>query len=259
MINKFPLWKNLLIAVIILLGFFYALPNLYGEDPALQISGTHGIEVDSTVSSQVQTLLDGKNIKGDYELENGQLLIRFANTNDQILAKDIVAKALGDRFITALNLAPATPAWMRSLGMHPLKLGLDLRGGVHFLRLSRGAPEHFKLGHDGLVLVVVGGNVLLHVCVGKALEALLALGGAGLDNDLVSGVVPAGLLERLVLVGTEAAGSFLKLLGHLDGAGLVVDGQVSHGNNLLFINIFCFFRALFPCSLWSYYTSGGRG
>ena len=133
MLNKFPLWKNLLIAVIILLGFFYALPNLYGEDPALQISGTHGIEVDSTVSSQVQTLLDGKNIKGDYELENGQLLIRFANTNDQILAKDIVSKALGDRFITALNLAPATPAWMRSLGMHPLKLGLDLRGGVHFL------------------------------------------------------------------------------------------------------------------------------
>ena len=127
------MWKNLLIAVIILLGFFYALPNLYGEDPALQISGTHGIEVDSTVSSQVQTLLDSKNIKGDYELENGQLLIRFANTNDQILAKDIVAKALGDRFITALNLAPATPAWMRSLGMHPLKLGLDLRGGVHFL------------------------------------------------------------------------------------------------------------------------------
>ena len=127
------MWKNLLIAVIILLGFFYALPNLYGEDPALQISGTHGIEVDSTVSSQVQTLLDGKNIKGDYELENGQLLIRFANTNDQILAKDIVSKALGDRFITALNLAPATPAWMRSLGMHPLKLGLDLRGGVHFL------------------------------------------------------------------------------------------------------------------------------
>ena len=116
-----------------MLGFFYALPNLYGEDPALQISGTHGIEVDSTVSSQVQTLLDGKNIKGDYELENGQLLIRFANTNDQILAKDIVSKALGDRFITALNLAPATPAWMRSLGMHPLKLGLDLRGGVHFL------------------------------------------------------------------------------------------------------------------------------
>ena len=133
MINKFPWWKNLLVAIIILLGFFYALPNLYGEDPALQISGTHGIEVDSTVSSQVQSVLESKNIKGDYELENGQLLIRFADTNAQILARDLVSEALGDRFITALNLAPATPAWMRTLGMHPLKLGLDLRGGVHFL------------------------------------------------------------------------------------------------------------------------------
>ena len=133
MINKFPWWKNLLVAIIILLGFFYALPNLYGEDPALQISGTHGLEVDSTVSSQVQSVLESKNIKGDYELENGQLLIRFADTNSQILARDLVSEALGDRFITALNLAPATPTWMRSLGMHPLKLGLDLRGGVHFL------------------------------------------------------------------------------------------------------------------------------
>lgn len=119
--------------LVIFLGFFYALPNFYGEDPALQVSGTHGIEVDNNVVSQVQNTLDSKNIKGDYEFENGQLLVRFSTTEDQILAKDIVQETLGDNFITALNLAPATPAWMRSLGMHPLKLGLDLRGGVHFL------------------------------------------------------------------------------------------------------------------------------
>lgn len=133
MINKFPWWKNLLVFLVIFLGFFYALPNFYGEDPALQVSGTHGIEVDNNVVSQVQNTLDSKNIKGDYEFENGQLLVRFSTTEDQILAKDIVQETLGDNFITALNLAPATPAWMRSLGMHPLKLGLDLRGGVHFL------------------------------------------------------------------------------------------------------------------------------
>lgn len=133
MINKFPWWKNLLVFLVIFLGFFYALPNFYGEDPALQVSGTHGIEVDNKVVSQVQNTLDSKNIKGDYEFENGQLLVRFSTTEDQILAKDIVQETLGDNFITALNLAPATPAWMRSLGMHPLKLGLDLRGGVHFL------------------------------------------------------------------------------------------------------------------------------
>lgn len=81
----------------------------------------------------VQKALDGAGIKARYELENGQLMVRFNTTEDQLVARDLASKALGENYITALNLAPATPAWMRSLGMHPLKLGLDLRGGVHFL------------------------------------------------------------------------------------------------------------------------------
>ena len=123
-----------MVFAIILIGFFYALPNLYGEDPALQVSGTNGNPVTAEVASQVDNLLASKNIKGVSELDDqGQLLIRFTNTDDQIMAKDLVQDYLGERYITALNLAPATPAFMRSLGMHPLKLGLDLRGGVHFL------------------------------------------------------------------------------------------------------------------------------
>ncbi len=109
------------------------MPNLYGEDPALQISGTHGLEVDGQTTETLQNALKAKNIGGDYTLENGQLLIRFADTESQLMARDIVVKTLGDNYITALNLAPATPSWMTALGMHPLKLGLDLRGGVHFL------------------------------------------------------------------------------------------------------------------------------
>lgn len=123
-----------MVFAIILIGFFYALPNLYGEDPALQVSGANGNPVTAEVAGQVDNLLASKNIKGVSELdEQGQLLIRFTNTDDQIMAKDLVQDFLGERYITALNLAPATPAFMRSLGMHPLKLGLDLRGGVHFL------------------------------------------------------------------------------------------------------------------------------
>lgn len=134
MLNKFPLWKNLLVFFIILVGFFYALPNLYGEDPALQVSGTNGNPVTAEVATSVDNLLKSKNITGVSELDDqGQLLIRFNNTDDQIMAKDLVQDYLGERYITALNLAPATPAFMRALGMHPLKLGLDLRGGVHFL------------------------------------------------------------------------------------------------------------------------------
>lgn len=134
MINKFPWWKNLLIALVIVVGFFYALPNFYGEDPALQVSGTNGNPVSAEVASQIDNLLKSKNINGVSELDdNGQLLIRFDNTDTQIMAKDLVQSYLGDNYITALNLAPATPEFMRSLGMQPLKLGLDLRGGVHFL------------------------------------------------------------------------------------------------------------------------------
>lgn len=122
-----------MVVLIILIGAFYALPNLYGEDPALQVSGAHGLDVDSAAMGSVQKALDGAGIKARYELENGQLMIRFNTTEDQLVARDLASKALGENYITALNLAPATPAWMRSLGMHPLKLGLDLRGGVHFL------------------------------------------------------------------------------------------------------------------------------
>ena len=133
MLNKFPLWKNIMVFLVIAIGFFYALPNLYGEDPALQISGTHGTELDQKTVDSIKNTLDAKNISGDYEFENSQLLIRFKNTDEQLAAREIVSKSLSDNYIVALNLAPATPEWMRNLGMHPLKLGLDLRGGVHFL------------------------------------------------------------------------------------------------------------------------------
>ena len=122
-----------MVFLVIAIGFFYALPNLYGEDPALQISGTHGTELDQKTVDSIKNTLDAKNISGNYEFENSQLLIRFKNTDEQLAAREIVSKSLSDNYIVALNLAPATPEWMRNLGMHPLKLGLDLRGGVHFL------------------------------------------------------------------------------------------------------------------------------
>lgn len=122
-----------MVFLVIAIGFFYALPNLYGEDPALQISGTHGTELDQKTVDSIKNTLNAKNISGNYEFENSQLLIRFKNTDEQLAAREIVSKSLSDNYIVALNLAPATPEWMRNLGMHPLKLGLDLRGGVHFL------------------------------------------------------------------------------------------------------------------------------
>ncbi|GAB1152358.1 MAG: protein translocase subunit SecD [Shewanella algae] len=123
-----------MVVIIIAIGAFYAVPNLFGEDHAVQVVGTRGADVTVTTQTQVNDLLQSKGISVKRsELENGQLLVRVNNAEQQLLAKEAIAEALGDKFSVALNLAPATPAWLESLGGSPMKLGLDLRGGVHFL------------------------------------------------------------------------------------------------------------------------------
>ena len=132
--NRYPLWKYLLIATVLLVGFLYALPNLYGEDPALQISSTRGAKVDASTEARIKVLLQEAGIASHgSELNPGSLLIRFGNTGGQLKAQDLVKRELGDDYIVALNLAPTTPTWLRAIGAKPMYLGLDLRGGVHFL------------------------------------------------------------------------------------------------------------------------------
>ncbi|WP_299789811.1 protein translocase subunit SecD [uncultured Shewanella sp.] len=134
MLNKYPMWKNLMVMIIIAVGAFYAIPNLFGEDYAVQVVATRGAEVTATTQSTVNDVLASKNITVKRsELENGQLLVRVTNADQQLLAKEAIADSLGDKYIVALNLAPATPNWLESVGGSPMKLGLDLRGGVHFL------------------------------------------------------------------------------------------------------------------------------
>ena len=134
MLNRYPLWKNLMVIFLVAIGILYALPNLYGEDPAVQISGTRGQEANSSVLSEVQTVLKENNLATkSIVLENGSILVRFNNTDNQLLAKDKITEKLGTNYSVALNLAPATPKWLSSIGGNPMKWGLDLRGGVRFL------------------------------------------------------------------------------------------------------------------------------
>ena len=134
MLNRYPLWKNLMVIFLVAIGVLYALPNLYGEDPAVQISGTRGQEANSGVLSEVQTVLKDNNLSTkSVVLENGSILVRFDNTDAQLLAKDKITEKLGTNYSVALNLAPATPKWLSSIGGNPMKWGLDLRGGVRFL------------------------------------------------------------------------------------------------------------------------------
>jgi preprotein translocase subunit SecD len=122
--------------VIIVLGvsMLYALPNLYPNDPSLQISATRGADVTQQTVDQLQKAFTDQGLTPKSAvLEKGQVLVRFLNTEDQLKAREVATSSLGDNFVTALNLAPATPAWLDAIGAAPMKLGLDLRGGVHFL------------------------------------------------------------------------------------------------------------------------------
>ncbi|AFH93251.1 TPA: protein translocase subunit SecD [Providencia stuartii] len=134
MLNRYPLWKYLMLIAAILIGLLYALPNLYGEDPAVQITGVRGTAANEQTLIQVQKTLEKDNIQSkSIALENGAVLARFNNPDIQLRAREALVSALGDQYVVALNLAPATPKWLEAVGGEPMKLGLDLRGGVHFL------------------------------------------------------------------------------------------------------------------------------
>lgn len=123
-----------MLIVVILVGLLYALPNIYGEDPAVQITGARGVAASETTLDQVRTVLEKDNIASkSIALENGAILARFKDPDVQLRAREALVTELGDKFVVALNLAPATPTWLAMLGAEPMKLGLDLRGGVHFL------------------------------------------------------------------------------------------------------------------------------
>ncbi|MGZ2282228.1 protein translocase subunit SecD [Vibrio alginolyticus] len=134
MLNRYPLWKYLMVLFAIITAALYALPNIYGEDPAIQVTGARGASVDMSTLDAVTTALNKEQLSHkSIALEDGSILVRFNDTDTQISARDVISEALGKDTIVALNLAPSTPDWLEAIGASPLKLGLDLRGGVHFL------------------------------------------------------------------------------------------------------------------------------
>ena len=133
MLNKYPAWKNILILLVVIWGFMYSLPNLYPDDPALQIS--HELtELSQGDLPTIMSALEAAEVQffGE-EVDSESILIRLNNLDDQLRAKTAIEEALGDSYIVALNLAPTTPGWLQALGAGKMNLGLDLQGGVHFL------------------------------------------------------------------------------------------------------------------------------
>ena len=133
--NRYPLWLNLIIAVVLLVGLLYALPNFYGESPAVQVSSAKPtLKVDESTLKRTEDALRSANIAYDEAfLEVTGIKVRFRDTDTQLKAKDILQRDLGDSYVVALNLLSNSPRWLSAIGAKPMYLGLDLRGGVHFL------------------------------------------------------------------------------------------------------------------------------
>ena len=133
--NRYPTWKYVLVLVALVLGVLYSMPNIFGESPAVQISTTKNhLKVDSALLAQVENILKQENIKFDTSiLDVSGVKVRFANTDTQIKAKDILQHNLGKDYVVALNLISRSPKWLSNIGARPMYLGLDLRGGVYFL------------------------------------------------------------------------------------------------------------------------------
>ncbi len=131
--NHFPLWKNILVLTVLVIGALYALPNLYGNDPAVQLASSNNTPLQQSQADAVTAAIKqaGYNLKS-FEFNEGKILARFNNTDEQLKAADLLREKMYGQATVALNLAPATPEWLHKLGAKPMYLGLDLRGGVHF-------------------------------------------------------------------------------------------------------------------------------
>lgn len=133
--NRNTLWRYVLVLFVLVVSLIYSAPNLYAPDPAIQVTGqSSSQEIGQVVLQQVLTILDDNNIEyfGE-ELDKGNVLVRLNSAEDQLRAKSKLQLSMGPDYVVALNLAPTTPEWLTSLGADPMKLGLDLSGGVHFL------------------------------------------------------------------------------------------------------------------------------
>jgi len=133
--NRYPMWKNILVAVMILIGLIYTIPNFFGESPAVQITPAKSTtKLDSALLGKVEDIFKQEKIEYDGVYQDARgVKARFKNTDTQIRAKDVLQANLGTDYTVALNLLSRSPNWLRSLGAKPMYLGLDLRGGVHFL------------------------------------------------------------------------------------------------------------------------------
>lgn len=131
---QFPTWRYWLVAIVMIVGTLFALPNVFGDDPALQLARDDRAAIDATGEQRIKGILDGKQVPAAAShIEEGRLVLRFASVDQQLKARDVILDATQQEYQIALTSEPRTPGWLRTLGFKPMSLGLDLRGGIHFM------------------------------------------------------------------------------------------------------------------------------
>ena len=212
MLNRYPLWKNLLIILVLVLGVIYAAPNLYPDDYAIQVSGSRNIyKTDDVLLARIEKKLKREQItfkSGELTKKGG--LIRFSDGDTQLKAKQAISELLGDDYIVALNLAPTTPQWLTDIGAGPMKLGLDLRGGVHFLLevdMASAVAQRLEV-YVSEIKTKLRTEVLRYRAVERAKDGSLAVKFVKEDvRDTAQSFIRREYPEFLV-TGEERAGNF---------------------------------------------------
>jgi preprotein translocase subunit SecD len=209
--NRFPLWKYILIGIVLVVSFIYTLPNFYGEVPAVQVSPVKSTEkADEALLRQAQAAVQAAAVKSDSAFIDGNSVkLRFASTDDQIRAKDAIQAALGNRYTVALNLLSASPQWLTSINALPMYLGLDLRGGVHFLLEvdMKAALEKAAIRYQGDIRTELRGDKIRYGRITREGNSLVVKFSTRDQRDAAIEKISSAFTD-LALAGSDGADEF---------------------------------------------------
>jgi preprotein translocase subunit SecD len=213
-LNHYSLWKNLLVVAVFAAGALFALPNVYGDDPAVQVAHPSLQSDPTALAAQVEAALSAQGIRARASgVEDGQYIVRFTDTDTQLKAVDVLAATLGPDYGVALNLAPRTPQWLRDLGLKPMNLGLDLRGGVHFLLEvdMDAAIAQAVERYEGDLRTLLRDKQIRYLAVGRDGASVTARFRAAADRDAASEQVALQFPELTRTALTTVEGEVLQL------------------------------------------------
>ncbi|MBL8300542.1 MAG: protein translocase subunit SecD [Rhodanobacteraceae bacterium] len=205
--NEFPRWKYALVAVALLFGFLYALPNLFPKEPAVQISANRGFTVDTALKEKAQGILETQKIGFEsLSIEGERLLVRFPDTTVQAKGSDALRAQLGDNYVVALNLASTVPAWLESIYARSMPLGLDLQGGVHFLLEvdQKAVLEKQETHYAEEIRGIAREKKIPGVTANRSAQGIVAITRSAEDRDRLAAELGRAVPELQFTNGTES-------------------------------------------------------